>query len=253
MGLTLRNTKGSALTYDELDSNFIFLSSSSSSSSSTGSFTGSFTGSLLGTATSASYINALNQNTILISTNSFKIVGSLKIIGPLQATDPITGSLSGSVTGSVQGTASYASTASYMVGVFPLYTYSITLSQSQITSSLFNTTIPISAGDLGLISGKGAKFHRDLTTITCNPFGTPFTASGTFRIRETSDTSIINQISQVGLTGSTISTNIMLQADSFKIVDNGGIYLESSAPITASATSSYMRISLFYEIIDVSS
>jgi hypothetical protein len=88
MGLILRNVTGSALSFDQLDNNFLFLSSSylqtasfnaTTSSFSSGSFTGSFIGALTGTASwssnsvsssyalsssyasTSSFINPLNQ------------------------------------------------------------------------------------------------------------------------------------------------------------------------------------------------
>lgn len=67
MALTLRSTKGSALTYIELDNNFLTLSASIASSNSgsyTGSYTGSFTGSYTGSFT-GSFSGSHTGTTIL--------------------------------------------------------------------------------------------------------------------------------------------------------------------------------------------
>ena len=90
MGITLRNTKGSALDFNELDGNFIYLSqsytttssfNSFSSSYNSGSFTGSFTGDFSGTsswannALTASSVNELTQNVSVVGVISASKAG----------------------------------------------------------------------------------------------------------------------------------------------------------------------------------
>ena len=70
LNLNLRNNKGSALTYTELDNNFINISSSLisfSGSYSTSSFTGSFTGSVNG------YFNGSLTGSFTGSINGFTV------------------------------------------------------------------------------------------------------------------------------------------------------------------------------------
>lgn len=91
MGLILRTTKGTPLTYQEMDGNLTYLEGMSggpSGSAFTGSFSGSFTGSYFGTASyaiSASW--APGGGSIFPYTGSALITGSLGVTGSLKIID----------------------------------------------------------------------------------------------------------------------------------------------------------------------
>ena len=138
MALTYRQTKGSALTIQELDANFQYFTGSQAITGSlivtqaitASSFSGSFTGSFLGTSSYAT--QALSAS---YAPNSGATVSTASLLTTASATNNIitftkgdastftvnvaTGSFTGSFTGSLLGTASYATqalSASYFSG-----------------------------------------------------------------------------------------------------------------------------------------
>ena len=138
MALTYRQTKGSALTIQELDANFQYFTGSQAITGSlivtpaitASSFSGSFTGSFLGTssyatqALSASYapntgttVSTASLLTTASATNN--IITFTKGDASTFTVNVATGSFTGSFTGSLLGTASYATqalSASYFSG-----------------------------------------------------------------------------------------------------------------------------------------
>lgn len=119
MPLILRNVKGSALTYTEMDQNLQYLES------------------LAGAGSSFPY------------TGSAIISGSLLIIGPITGS-----SFTGSFTGSFLGTSSYALTASYFGGSVVSSSYS--LSSSYALSVLpGGSTTQMQYNDNGVLNGAG--------------------------------------------------------------------------------------------------
>ena len=164
--------------------------SGSFNGSHTGTFSGSFTGSLLGTAsyaTTASYVNPLNQNVIITGSltvsgsSTFTNIGPAIFSGSATSTQGFTGSLQGTaswatnaqtasygnITGSLFGTASWAQSASNAINAqtasfLPVNTYNITsswaVSASQaisasraVTSSFALTSSNIQGGSTSYI------------------------------------------------------------------------------------------------------
>ena len=142
MGITLRNITGSALTYNQMDENFRFLSQSyfylSGSNTGSASFSGSltilgttiFSGSTTVDTSVGNFIvtdNILGDPIFIVSSATMGMVGTSSFTGPtsfigttritgstnISGSTTITGSLnvSGSITGSLFGTASYAANA----------------------------------------------------------------------------------------------------------------------------------------------
>ena len=144
MGITLRNVTGSALTYNQMDENFRFLSQSyfylSGSNTGDASFSGSltvlgttiFSGSTTVDTSTGNFIvtdNVLADPIFIVSSTAMGMIGTSSFTGPtsingntritgsvnISGSTIITGSLnvSGGITGSLLGTASNATSASY--------------------------------------------------------------------------------------------------------------------------------------------
>jgi hypothetical protein len=141
----------------------------------------------------------------------------------------------------------------FPTGASDIQAFEITLTKAQI-NDLHNTSVPITAADLGLSAHKGAKILRDFCEVAVYDDGTPFVAIDNRVIEIVNDYSQSVVVINTGLIETPYGAFHDLRNATLagiRIANNTGFNIEATGAITGGGDNSFIKIKLFYQLTDV--